>query len=112
MSKVNPRNKDADTELYLSSLKEKLIKVEVPKDKFNNLTNSERKALYDLKNDENFEIKSTDKSATAVVWDREDYIIKAEKQLGDEEVYEKVLNDTACLLKTINAAIAKNKRMG
>ena len=70
MSKVNPRNKDADTELYLSSLKEKLIKVEVPKDKFNNLTNSERKALYDLKNDENFEIKSTDKSATAVVWDR------------------------------------------
>ena len=69
-SKVNPRNKDADIELYLSSLKEKLIKVEVPKDKFNNLTNSERKALYDLKNDENFEIKSTDKSATAVVWDR------------------------------------------
>ena len=69
-SKVNPRNKDADIELYLSSLKEKLIKVEGPKDKFNNLTNSERKALYDLKNDENFEIKSTDKSATAVVWDR------------------------------------------
>ena len=107
MSKVNPRNKDADTGLYLSSLKEKLIKVEVPKDKFNNLTNSERKALYDLKNDENFEIKSTDKSATAVVWDREDYIIKAEKQLGDEEVYEEVFNDAAPLLKTINAAIGK-----
>ena len=29
MSKVNPRNKDADIELYLSSLKEKLMKVEV-----------------------------------------------------------------------------------
>ena len=28
---------------------EKLVKVEIPKDKFNNLTNSERKALYDLK---------------------------------------------------------------
>ena len=28
-SKVNPRNKDADIELYLSSLKEKLMKVEV-----------------------------------------------------------------------------------
>ena len=41
------------------------------------------------------------------MWDREDYIIKAEKQLGDEEVYEEVLNDTARLLKTINAAIAK-----
>ena len=28
-SKVNPRNKDVDIELYLSSLREKLIKVEV-----------------------------------------------------------------------------------
>ena len=40
-SKFNPRNKDAAIELYLSSLEEKLMKVEVPKDKFNNLTNSE-----------------------------------------------------------------------
>ena len=44
-SKFNPRNKDAAIELYLSSLEEKLMKVEVPKDKFNNLTNSEWKAL-------------------------------------------------------------------
>ena len=77
MSKVNPRNKDADIEVYFSSLKEKLKKVEVPKDKFKNLTNSERKALYDLKNDENIEIKSADKSAVVVVWVREDYIIEA-----------------------------------
>ena len=77
MSKVNPRNKDADIEVYFSSLKEKLKKVEVPKDKFKNLTNSERKALYDLKNDENIEIKSADKSAVVVVWVKEDYIIEA-----------------------------------
>ena len=47
-SKFNPRNEDAAIELYLSSLEKKLMKVEVPKDKFNNLTKSERKALYDL----------------------------------------------------------------
>ena len=41
-SKFNPGNKVAPIELYLSSLEEKLMKVEVPKDKFNNLTNSER----------------------------------------------------------------------
>ena len=41
-STFNPRNKDAAIELYLSSLEEKLMKVEVPKDKFNNLTYSER----------------------------------------------------------------------
>ena len=73
------------------------MKVEVPKDKFNNLTISELKALYDLKDDESIEIKSADKSAVVVVWDREDYIIEAEKQLGDAEVYEEVSNDATPL---------------
>ena len=57
-SKVNPRNKGGAIETYVSSLEEKLMKVEVPIDKFNNLTISELKALYDLKDDENIEIKS------------------------------------------------------
>ena len=112
MSKVNPRNKDADIEPYLSSLKEKLMKAEAPKEKFNNLINSERKALYDLKNDENIEIKIADKSAAPIVWDREGYIIEAEKQLGDEEIYEEVFNDAAPLLKIINAVIAKIRKWG
>ena len=60
-SKFNPPNKNAAIELYLSSLEEKLMEVEVPKDKFNNLTNSERKTLYDLKNDKSIVIKSADK---------------------------------------------------
>ena len=106
-SKFNPRNKDAAIELYLSSLEEKLMKVEVPKDKFNNLTNSERKPLYDLKNDKSIVIKSADKGSAVVLWDREDYIKQAEKQLGDEEVYEEVSNDAAPLLKTINGVIAR-----
>ena len=38
---------------------------------------TERKALYDLKNDdEDIEIKSADKSAVVVVWVREDYITR------------------------------------
>ena len=65
--------------------------VEVPKDKFNNLINSERKALYDLKNDKSIVIKSADKGSAVVVLDREDYIIEAGKQLGDEEFYEEEL---------------------
>ena len=71
--KFNPRNKDAAIELYLSSLEEKLTKVEFPKNKFNSLTNSERKALYDLKNDKSIVIKSADKGSSVLVWDREDY---------------------------------------
>ena len=47
----NPRNKCATKEIYLSSLEEKLLKIEVPKDKFNNVYQGVRDALQNLKND-------------------------------------------------------------
>ena len=34
----NPFNKDAGIEVYMSSLEEKLMKIEIPKEKYNNLT--------------------------------------------------------------------------
>ena len=110
-SKFNPHN-DAAINLYLSSLEEKLMNVEVLKDKFNNLPNSERKALDDLKNDKSIVIKSADKGSVVVVWDREDYKKEAQKQLGDEQVYEEVSNDATSLLKTINEVIAKIRKCG
>ena len=51
----------------MSSLEEKLMKIEIPKDKYNNLTSKERQALYDLKNDKNIVIKSADKGSAVVV---------------------------------------------
>ena len=64
----------------MSSLEETLIKIEMPNSKYNNLTSTERQALYDLKNDKNIIIKGADKRSAVVVWDREDSIKKAEKQ--------------------------------
>ena len=64
------------------------MEVEVPKKKFSNLTNSERRALYDLKIDESIVIKSVVKGLVVVVWQRQDYIRETEKQVGDKEVYE------------------------
>ena len=43
-STFNHRNKDAAIEIYLSSLGEKLLKADVPKDKLNNLTKGEQDA--------------------------------------------------------------------
>ena len=86
------------------------MKVEFPKDKFNNLTNSEWKALYGLKSHKSIVIKSAYKNLMFVVWDREDHIKEAEKQLRDEVVYEEVCSDAASLLKTINAVIAKIRK--
>ena len=85
----------------MSSLEEKLMKIEIRKDKYNNLTSKERQALYDLKNDKNIVIKGADKGSTAVVWDREDYIKEAKKQLGDSDVYEELSS-----LMTLNHLLA------
>ena len=111
-STVNPRNKDAAIEVYMSSLEEKLMKIEIPKDKYNNLTSKERQALYDLKNDKNIVIKGADKGSAVVVWDREDYIKEAEKQLGDSDVYEEVLDDPEPLISTIHRTIEKIRKRG
>ena len=81
-STFNPRNKDAAIEIYLSSLEEKLMKIEIPQSKYNNLTREERSALYNLKNDKNVVIKSADKGSVVVIWDRDDYIKEAEKPTG------------------------------
>ena len=88
------------------------MKVEVPKDKFNNLTKCERKTLYDLKSDKSIVIKSADNGSAVIAWDREDYVKEADKQLGDEQVYEEVSNDAAPLLKAINEVIAKIRKRG
>ena len=69
-STLKPRNKDAAIEVYMSSLEEKLMKMEIPKDKYNNLTSKEQQVLYDLKNNKNIVIKGIDKGSALVVWDR------------------------------------------
>ena len=62
----------------MSSLEEKLINIEIPQNKYNNLTREEQSALYNLKNDKNIVIKSADKGCAVVVWDRDDYIKEAD----------------------------------
>ena len=44
-----------------------------------------------------------------MVWDREDYIKKTEKQLGDSDVYEEVPDDPEPVISTIHRTIEKNQ---
>ena len=46
--------------------------------------------MRSLVNDRSVVIKKVDKGSCVVVWDREDYIAEAERQLGDVTVYEDV----------------------
>ena len=45
-----------------------------------------------------------------VVWDRDDYIQEAEKQLRDKEIYEELSNDPQPLIDTIHSAVEKIRR--
>ena len=57
----NPRNKDVIIETYLSCLEERLLDIETPSKRFNNLTKEELEALYSLKNDRSIIIKGVDR---------------------------------------------------
>ena len=111
-STFNPNNKNVIIETYLSSLEEKFLDIDIPKDKFNNLSKEARDALYSLKNYNTIVIKGADQGSAVVVWDREDYLKEAHKQLSDEEVYEEVTNDPSTLESTIFTALNKIRAKG
>ena len=85
-STFNPRNKDTVIETYLSSLEERLLDIDISSKRFNNLNKEERNALYNLRDDPTIIIKSVDKGSEVVVWDRDDYLKEASKQLDDKDV--------------------------
>ena len=104
-STFNPRNKDTVIETYLSSLEERLLDIDISSKRFNNLTKEERNALYNLRDDPTIIIKGADKGSAVVVWDREDYLKEASKELEDKDVYEEVRNDPCTLINTIIRAL-------
>ena len=109
-STFNPRNKDAVIETYLSCLEERLLDIEIPSKRFNNLTKDERNAMYSLKDDKSIIIKGADKGAAVIVWDREDYLKEASKQLEDNEAYLEDPNDSSALVSTIFKFLEKIRK--
>ena len=103
----NPKNKDVILETYLSSLEEKLLDIDIPKGKFNNLSKVERDAMYSLKIDNTIVIKGADKGSGVIAWDREDYLKEVHEKLSDEEVYEEVISNPSKFESTIFIAVNK-----
>ena len=104
-SSINPRNKDVIIETYLSCLEERLLDIEIPSKRFNNLTKEEREALYSLKDGPSIIMKCADQCSVFVVWDREDYLKEAYRQLDDREVYEQAPDDPSVLANTLMKAL-------
>ena len=108
----NPRNKDAIIETYLSCLEERLLDIEIPSERYNNLTKEERDDVYSLRDDSTIIIKGADKGSVVVFWDREDYLKEAYKQLEDREVYEEISNEPNVLVNTMIKALEKIRLRG
>ena len=111
-SSWKPPQGNASLELFLSQTERELF--EIPKKRlgYSNFSKEEWECLRSLANDRSIVIK---KWIRAHVWDREDYIVEAEKQLSDKNMYRdvnfksKILQDLA----EISNDIFKNlKRKG
>ena len=92
-STFNPRNIDAQIELYLSQIEGEIMQISEAGSNFSNLSAQEQQALRDLQNDSSIVIKGADKGSAIVVWDREDYLKEADSQLSDTDVYEECVTD-------------------
>ena len=79
-SKFIPKWKDAAIEYYLSRLEKDILAIDT-KLNYANLTREEREALKTLRYDISIIIKEADKGSAVVVWDREDYLKEANRQL-------------------------------
>ena len=108
-SLFNPRNKDTVIKTYLSSLEERLLlAIDISSKRINNLTKEELNALYNLRDDPTIIIKG----AAVVVWDRDNYLKEAFKQLEDKDFYEEAQNDPSTLINTIMQALEKIRIQG
>ena len=64
-----------------------------PKPKHDNLSRSDRSALYNLQKREDIVIKPADKGSAVVVMDRDHYVTEAERQLNDSAFYKPLDHD-------------------
>ena len=111
-SKFNPKGKDAAIEIYLSRLEEEILGIDT-RLSYSNLSREERQAMQSLRDDSSIVIKEADKGSAVVVWDREDYLQEASKQLGEAITYEKVIGDCVSpLISTVKKYLLEINKKG
>ena len=76
--------------IYIYIFEQELLKdAEIPL-RYSNLSSEEWEAIRSFADDRSIVIKKADKGSAVVVWDRDDYVKEAQKQLGDGNAYRKV----------------------
>ena len=87
-SKEIPKKKSSPAlELFLNEIEQNLFSVLPGKPQQFNLTREEYLTMCNIHGDRNVIIKPADKGSVVVIWDRNDYLKEAEKQLSDRSTY-------------------------
>ena len=89
-SSWNPPQGHPNLEVYLSQVENELFSIADEPIRYSNLSKEEWIAMRSLADDRSIVIKKADKGSCIVVWDRNDCLREAEKQLEDPNVYRKV----------------------
>ena len=76
-------------ELFFSQVEKGLFEISKTILGYSNFSEEEWQSLCSLADDRYIVIKKTHKDSGVIVWDRNDYIAKAEKQLNNKSVYKK-----------------------
>ena len=77
-------------EVFLSQIEKELFGLAETSLDHSNFSKEEWQAVRALANDRSIVIKKADKCSCVVIWDRNDYIAEAEKQLSDENIYKDI----------------------
>ena len=100
-SNWNPPNGHPELEIFLSKLENEVFSVLPGTLRDYNLSKEEWLAMRGLAGDRNIIIKPADKGSCVVLWDREDYLAEAKKQLQDVDIYEDTYFKESDLVKLV-----------
>ena len=85
-----PPKGHASVEVFLIRVEKQIFSDEMNDSTQSNLSGEEWKALRNLADDRSILIKGAGKGSSVVVWDRDDYLQEASRQLRDTNIYKDV----------------------
>ena len=89
-SSWKPPKGQPNLEVFLSDLEKQISRIVDSKLGYSNFSKEESQAMWALADNRSIVIKKADKGSTVGVWDSNDYILEAGKQLNDANVYKDV----------------------
>ena len=85
-----PPNGHPALEIFLSKVEKDLFDICKKYQTYSNFNSEEWKAMRSSTDNRNPVIKKAEKGSCVVVWDQNNYLMEAEKQLSDKNVYKEV----------------------